>query len=184
MAMGSYMGLFEDGQQSSINAESMYTYKKGIQHEVHDLLSRSDDSNKVAKDAASKIVQSALDEVGGENLKAYENNDKLLASEQLVYQMMNSKRFDDWETISSGNYMLYQANNANSFTQKDKDAIKTVENFASHIKNNNDENTWYLLNEAIQNLGISNSKCKDLSQSDWDRINAEIKKLRDNGGGW
>ena len=53
-----------------------------------------------------------------------------------------------------------------------------AEKIAKNLRNNTDGNTWYLLNEAAENLGMSYMKASEMTQSDWDRINAEIARIR------
>lgn len=180
IAGAAYHGLYDDGQQGMINAYSVYTYKNGLENKVVDTAKKSAETIKKYRDSASKIIQDALDEVGGETLSASKNNPNYLASKGLVNRIFNS--MDTWDT-SKGRWYLTQAGHAADFTKDDKTKITQAENIASKIKNSSDKNTWYLLNDAVDNLGLSDTKASDLTQSDWNRINREISKLRDDGEG-
>lgn len=185
MANGAWMGIFEDGQQSTINALSMYTYKNGLENKVAELGRKSVAANKAAREAAEKCVQTALDEVGGQDLKAYTTNSDYLASKAIVSQMMNSASYNNKKhRYKDSIYLLNMADDVTRFTKTDKQNIKKVENWASKLKNNGDENTWYLLNSAAEQLGMNNIKASEMTQSDWDKLNKKIKQLRDNGEGW
>lgn len=172
-----FMGVFEDGQQSSINAYSMYAYKNNIVDDAVKLGRRAVESENKCQKNAKKIIQDSLDKVGGQNLAAYKTNPDASAASILVQHMLDSDMFDDWES-TSGSWYLDQASFAVNFTEKDKSSIRSAEKIAKNLRNNTDGNTWYLLNEAAENLGMSYMKASEMTQSDWDRINAEIARIR------
>lgn len=65
-----------------------------------------------------------------------------------------------------------------SFTDKDKENMAKAKNYVSKIDRCKDANTWYYVYDAVENLGLDNKRLGDFTQSDWDKINAEIADLR------
>ena len=172
-----FMGIFEDGQQSTINAYSMYAYKNNIVDDTVKLGRRAVETQEKCRNNAKRIIQDSLDQVGGQNLAAYKRNPNASAAGELVQHMLSSDKFGDWKS-TSGLWYLDEASFAVNFTEKDKSSIRSAEKIAKNLRNNTDGNTWYLLNEAAENLGMSYMKASEMTQSDWDRINAEIARIR------
>lgn len=172
-----FMGIFEDGQQSTINAYSMYAYKNNIVDDTVKLGRRAVETQEKCRNNAKRIIQDSLDQVGGQNLAAYKRNPNASAAGELVQHMLSSAKFGDWKS-TSGLWYLDEASSAVNFTEKDKSSIRSAEKIAKNLRNNTDGNTWYLLNEAAENLGMSYMKASEMTQSDWDRINAEIARIR------
>lgn len=172
-----FMGIFEDGQQSTINAYSMYAYKNNIVDDTVKLGRRAVETQEKCRNNAKRIIQDSLDQVGGQNLAAYKRNPNASAAGELVQHMLSSAKFGDWES-TSGLWYLDEASFAVNFTEKDKSSIRSAEKIAKNLRNNTDGHTWYLLNEAAENLGMSYMKASEMTQSDWDRINAEIARIR------
>lgn len=179
----SYMGIFEDGQQSGMNAYSMYAYKHGLEKDVDALVQKEADIYKQRMNVAKDYIQAALDEVGGQNLSAYAHTNYFSAAEEIVDRLKSSdeatlRKIFPHDYTTMGKYLLNDASYAANFTDRDKSAIAYVEKISKNLKNNKDKNTWYLLNEAAENLGLSSVKASELSASDWNRINDEIAKLK------
>lgn len=172
-----FMGIFEDGQQSTINAYSMYAYKNNIVDDTVKLGRRAVETQEKYRNNAKRIIQDSLDQVGGQNLAAYKRNPNASAAGELVQHMLSSAKFGDWKS-TSGLWYLDEASFAVNFTEKDKSSIRSAEKIAKNLRNNTDGHTWYLLNEAAENLGMSYMKASEMTQSDWDRINAEIARIR------
>lgn len=172
-----FMGIFEDGQQSTINAYSMYAYKNNIVDDTVKLGRRAVETQEKCRNNAKRIIQDSLDQVGGQNLAAYKRNPNASAAGELVQHMLSSAKFGDWKS-TSGLWYLDEASSAVNFTEKDKSSIRSAEKIAKNLRNNTDGHTWYLLNEAAENLGMSYMKASEMTQSDWDRINAEIARIR------
>lgn len=170
-----YMGIFEDGQQSSINARSMYALKNGLVDKCAEMEERGTKQYKDLKENVSAKLDEALQQVG---MTEYTNPNGVTrkTSDYLADHMYN-RYDDDWES-THGYYYMHDAAESKRFDNNDKKNIAKAENFASKLKNNHDENTWYLLAEAAENLGMQDLKAKDMTDSDWKRLNAEIAKLR------
>lgn len=177
-----YMGIFEDGQQSSVNAYSMYAYKHRLSDSAFKLYDKAVTSDMNARKAASDVVESALKQVGADTITVSENNPNYTISKRIVGTIIVNN-YDNWKDTAGLTYLDMAANSV-KFGTAEKVNIQKAEKIASKLKNNHDENTWYLLREATDNLGLSNEKASSLSSSDWDRINAEIRSLRAKGGGF
>lgn len=171
-----YMGIFEDGQQSSINAYSMYAYKNHLEPELEKLYSKVDQVNEYRKNA-SDIIQKALNEAGGENLTISPNNHKTGILGNIVANRLADAEYEDWKDTNGRYYLNSSAEYATNFKDADKSAIAKAEKIVSHLNGNKDESTWYLLAEATDNLGMRDKNASELTQHDWDLLNAEIRKL-------
>lgn len=180
LSQAGYMGVLEDGQQSYINAYSMYALKYGLQDKVDDLYNRSYESYKNTRAMATDVINQGLAEVGADELKAYSRNGNYRVGPALVDHIMNSNKYGKWED-TSGSFYLNDASWASKATEQDKQNISKAENYVRKINKANDANTWWYIGEAAENLGMSSTKLSNMSQSDWDRINAEIRKLREKG---
>lgn len=181
MADAAWMGVFEDGGQGKINEYSMFAYKNGLEDKCDSLLTEHLDVSKASRAAAESYIQTSLDSVGAGDLAAYERNPNYSVAKAMVQQMVNAD-YDSWEDTHGG-YLLNSAADSKHFTSVDKRSIAKAEAFASNLKNNRDssrafKNTWALLREATDNLGLSDEKASELSKADWARINAEIDRLK------
>lgn len=116
-----YMGIFEDGQQSNINAYSMYAYKNHLEPELEKLYSKVDQIREY-RDEAADIIQKALDEADGENLTVSPNNPKTGNLGKIVRNHMANADYDDWKD-TNGQYYLGSAEYAQNFSDLSKEAI-------------------------------------------------------------
>lgn len=181
MADAAWMGVYEDGGQGKINEYSMFAYKNGLEDKCDSLLREHLDASKASRAAAESYIQTSLDSVGAGELAAYERNPNYSVAKAMVQQMVNAD-YDSWKDTHGG-YLLNSAADSKLFTSADKSDIAKAEAFASNLKNNRDssrafKNTWALLREATDNLGLSDEKASELSKADWARINAEIDRLK------
>lgn len=173
-----FHGVLDDGQQSPINAYSIYASKNNLETKVNDLQVRSIDSYKWSdEDAAEKIIN-AFTDVGIDDIPVYEKHPTILASKRII-DALNDVYYDDWN-YTNGGWYLEAASHAKSFSDKDKSNIDKSLKYVSKIKDAGDQNTWWYVSEAVENLGLSSTKLKNLTDSDWKRINAEIKDLKEN----
>ena len=180
LGQAGFMGVLEDGQQSDVNAYSMYASEHNYANRVTELGRAAEDSNSKTRAAVENVFTKALGEVGADSLTASPKNDKYALAKALTMHKMNSDKYDDWEK-TSGSWYLNQAERASTFTKQDKDNIEKAKNYVAKLKNASDQNTWWYVNEAAENLGMSSTTLKNMTQSDWDRINAEIRQLRAKG---
>lgn len=176
----SFMGIFEDGQQGTINAYSMYAYKNGLGEKANSLLIKSTDDRHDAETKAMTIIDDALKEVGASKFRANPRTSAFPLSDHIVTLLaISDDNGYDWENTRGTSY-LDMAHHAKAFSENgEKKFIEYSEKVVSKVKNNGDENTWRFFNEAIENLGVKDAEIDSLSQTDWDRINSEIKKLKE-----
>ena len=172
MAQATWMGVWEDGQQGYCNAYSLYAYDNGYGGTVDAMRDYANNVEKNAKKSASQIIQQAFDEVGGQKLTVNSNSNYSL-SEALA------NRIDKHMLSENTDMTLYMLDNSvPNFDSNTKKAINSAEKWVSKVNDNSSENTWYLFNTAVQNLGMSNIKCNDMTDSDWKKINDEILRMK------
>lgn len=157
--------LNDDGNQSDNTAEYLYaTIDKGVKaKELGNLWDNLYYSNEEKKENISSLKKDPfLSNLSDDTLK------------KIVTNKFESK-FD------KGSYWnLYNA----SDTASDPDnTVKKAYNEAKNIskkleKSCGNTNGWDYFWKAVDNLGMNDMNYKDLSQADWDRINAEINKLK------
>lgn len=183
MQWAAYLALFEDGQQGMINAYSLYNYDNGLQDKTSKLYTKIVSADDEIIDSASKIIQNELDKVGGNNLTTRDGGTFKL-SEGLARQMLNSyantKSDDGFYEI--GDYLCVQADEADTFNDEQKQAIKSAKKYVSKVKNNDEASTWWVFREAVENLGLDQNTLSDLSDSDWNKINEEIANIKNTPG--
>lgn len=172
-----FMGVLEDGQQGPINAYSMYTFENHLEDKVAELGRKSNDSYSSAREQVKGIVSNALEEVGANGLTASPRNPNYSVASAITMHMMNDKKWDSWKD-TNGFWYLNDAEGSVSFTDKDKENMAKAKNYVSKINRCKDANTWYYVYDAVENLGLDNKRLGDFTQSDWDKINAEIADLR------
>ena len=94
---------------------------------------------------------------------------------------------------SKSNLINKDANDYNDYSYRLQESGDTNADYSNRIKQNlpeakkilnkvnktcsNKEYGWWYLNKAIDELGYSNIDYKDLTDSDWNKINAKIKEL-------
>ena len=170
-----FHAVLDDGQQSDINPYSMYVAKNNLQKQVVDLGRRAFDSANGSQKEAESIISKGLSEVDADNLTVYPKNPNYKLSNALAFRIRD--RFDRFED-TSGKWYLGMAERASTITKEDKLNIDKAEKYVRKLDKATDQNTWWYVTEAAENLGMSSTTLKNMSQSDWDRINAEIRKLR------
>ena len=184
----SYMGLFEDGQQGSVNAYSLYAHDNGLVDKVSKLYDESTKHEEECDKAAAAVIQNALDKVGGEGLRTNPDNpySKSLFSDTIAGQMRSADH-DGWYNFGNGRknsaYLLGIASEASAFDKSTQKNIDKAKSWVSKIDNNTDPNTWDALNDALDYYpDLARKNPDDLTQSDWDKINKKIY-LINNGSG-
>ncbi len=174
-----FHAVLDDGQQSPINAYSMYTSEHGLMDKVVSLGRESFESSSKARTEAADLVIKAFKDVKLDDLTASPNNPNYTAGQAIALRMQNStKRENDWKR-TNGRYYLNDAVNAVDFSDAQKKNMKKSMEYVNKITNSHDESTWEYVAEAAEKLDMSSTKLKNLSQNDWNRLNKEIAKLRD-----
>lgn len=173
-----FHGVWDDGQQGAINAYSMYASEKHLEDSVEKLVRRNSETFDKARTKARELIETGLSEVGADGLTAYPKNSSYKLSSALTDHMMNAaERRDNWESRSGGWY-ANDADSASRFTPEIKKNIAKAKNYVLKFNNASDQNTWWYVSKAAENLGMTSTELKNMTQSDWDRINREIAQLR------
>ena len=172
-----FHGVNDDGQQSPINAYSMYTSEHGLTSKVVSLGRRSHDSSTAAREKAASLVIEAFKEVKLDDLTASPANPDYKVSKAIANHMQKSKD-KNWK-LTNGSWYLNNASHSVNFTDAQKKNMSKSMGYVNKIKNSNDDQTWWYVSEAAENLGMSSTKLKNMTQNDWNRLNREISNLRD-----
>lgn len=157
---------YEDGNQGSNTAEYLYsTIDKGVKAE--ELVNLYNDLHR-----HSNIKEEA---------KATLKENPMLANvdERYLNRMIN-KKLDDKYSDNTGYWNLYAATEGSGEpTDKQRKDYKEAKKIATKLNSScGNSNGWDYLNQAIENLDLSDKELKNMTQADWDRINAEINKLK------
>lgn len=173
-----FHGVWGDGQQGDVNAYSMYASEKHLEDGVDKLVRRDSEISNKARTRTRELIETGLSEVGAEQLTASSKNSNYKLSSALAEHMMNAaERRDNWESRSGGWY-ANDADSASRFTPEIKKNIAKAKNYVLKFNNASDQNTWWYVSQAAENLGMTSTQLKNMTQSDWDRINQEISQLR------
>jgi len=172
LSWASFMGIFEDGQQSDKTAHSMYADEHGLAKRCSEIDQKHSDLYKETINKVRDSMDEALGEVGQKSI----NKDKPEAA-SISYMCANQK------LNATDSPYLYEASNgadAVHFTDKDRENFKEAKRIASKIDGGGkNENNWWYLREAVENLGMETKIASEMSDSDWKKINAEIAKIRE-----
>ena len=179
--MGSvgFHGVLDDGQQGMINAYSMYASEHNLADKIERLGKEEAERSANAVKEAKECLKKAFSDVGMDDLPAYSGSSASAAG--ILISHLRNARYDDWDK-SNGSYYLDQARYAINMKEKDKQNISKASKYVSKINKNHDTNTWWYVSEAAENLGMDSIKLKNMTQSDWDKLNAEIADLRARNG--
>lgn len=179
--MGSvgFHGVLDDGQQGKINAYSMYTLEHNLGKKVERMNKESADRSINSTKEAKEYLKTAFKNVGLDELPAYDGSTASAAG--ILISRIRSARYNDWDH-TNGIFYLNDAAGANRMTTKDKQNIAKASKYVSKLNRNNDENTWWYVSMAAENLGMDSVKLKNMTQSDWNKINKEIAELRAQNG--
>ena len=168
LGRGAWLYLFEDLNQGYANAESLYArYEKNIdKKEIDDLYTKLYENKDLHK----------------ENIQYLKDNNKALSQVNDAQLLMLVRKNEDNSHKNNNAYWdLYNA--ADDSVQngnKERDAYKEAKKVAQKLNKScgNDDNGWNWLNKAIENLGMDDVDYKDMTQADWDKLNAEINRLK------
>ena len=179
--MGSvgFHGVLDDGQQGMINAYSMYASEHNLTDKIERLGKEEAERSANAVKEAKECLKKAFSDVGMDDLPAYPGSSASAAG--ILISHLRNARYDDWDK-SNGSYYLDQAAYAINMKEKDKQNISKASKYVSKINKNHDTNTWWYVSEAAENLGMDSIKLKNMTQSDWDKLNTEIADLRVRNG--
>ena len=169
LGRGAWLYLFEDLNQGYANAESLYTrYEKNIdKKEINDLYTKLYENKDLHK----------------ENIQYLKDNNKALSQVNDAQLLMlvrkneknnpNNKTNAYWDLYNAADDSVQNGN-------KERDAYKEAKKVAQKLNKScgNDDNGWNWLNKAIENLGMDDIDYKNMTQADWDKLNAEVNRLK------
>lgn len=175
-----WMGVWEDGQQGYITACPAYAINKGPEYfnKAIDIAKRYYDKEETLRNDCRSLINGELEKIGDiqvENGTLIKNPTSL--GSRIVEQMLNanepkfSSSIDEMGIITRWK----DPKGYDSMKKSVSDANEIISNFK--IKDNANYGGWFFVNEAIDNLGMGSTKYSELTQSDWDKINAEIARL-------
>ena len=174
--------VHDDGgdEDWTINKLSVYAYDKGISDKVNTLFDTYDDNQIKRKQAAQNYINEALKEVGAEKIRNlwYDEDSDKAYYENVGKKIVNNKVYYDTTRVTE-NILdeLNEAAGTKGFYDKDKKNIATAKSWVNKVPS--DEGTWWVFNEAIENLGMNSNKLNNMTQSDWDKVNKEIARLKE-----
>ena len=159
---------YEDGDQGYANGPALYArYEKNIKPEEIDRLYTNLHANE-------KLMN--------DNIMYLKNNNQVLSKVNDEYlKRLVERNEDQWNDRrkTSAYWELYDAaDDSSGYTDLTKKNYQEAKQIAKKLEKSTPNGGWYYLNRAIENLGMGDMNYKDLSQADWDRINAEINKLK------
>ena len=167
-----FMACLEDGQQQPLNATSYFLQESGKYDKAFELVKKSDELYKSSRENLKETLSDAFGEVGADEI---DDNHKL--SNSLSWTMLEKSTHRD-HSKSDGYYDIMFSVQRDKPTESELKSVDEAKKIISHFDGSHDSNTWWYVNEAAENLGLSSTKAGDMTQADWDRINAEIRKLR------
>lgn len=170
LAQNAWFYVYEDGNQGNNTSEYLYsTIEKGISD---DELNKLYDQIHVRKDAKEEAKMNLKKDPMLSNLSNL--NDRYV--NMIVREKMDDDRYAD----NDGYWRLYAANEGGSRldekTKKDYAEAKKIVKKLDKSCGNTDG--WDYLNQAIENLGLTNTEIKNMTQADWDAVNAEVNRLK------
>lgn len=163
----SWFYAYEDGNQGDNTAEYLYaTIDKGVSvKEIGELHNNLHNHNNVKEEALTIIKENPI----LSNL-----DEKYL--ERIISKKLDNKYYDN-----SKYWNLYAASEGlgNEPNDKQKKNYAEAKKIVSKLdKSCGNSNGWDYLNKAIENLDLSATELKNMTQSDWDRVNAEVNRLK------
>ena len=161
-----YWFLADDGNQGSRNSHAYYLNEKGYNaKQINDKLADAEKAMNEGYEVGKKLSQ-------------YYNPVILFMPEDLQKKVYNRIHFRYEQQDDYSFNKLLNAAEGNNFN---KDNMKAADNISKKLApscGNQKEYGWYYFNNAVRNLGLTDTNYKDLTSSDWDKINAEINKIK------
>lgn len=161
-----YWFLTDDGNQGERNSEAYYLNEKGYDRkQIGDMY----------REAANNLNEGY--EVGM-RLSQYMNPTVPYLSDRgkkELYQQVNYR----WE--GKDNYTfnkILEASEGGDFNKNNINAAKNIAKKMAPSCSGKDNTGWFYFNQAVRNLGMTDTDYTDLSSADWNKINAEINKLK------
>lgn len=175
LANSVYGYVYDDFDQGAGNSGYIYMLEKGYSDDdIRNMCKTNYENTEKFKSDIDTIIQK--DPLLGKLDKA--NRIRLRNPISSGELHMNNRKIRDYDDNSyrlqetgegiSGNY----SNNVHKNLPEAKKLYKKVEKACS-----GKEYGWWYFNKAVQDLGLTNVSYKDLTNADWDKINAKISEL-------
>ena len=161
--------LMDDLDQGYANSSDLYArYEKNIDDKEIERLYQSLHNNK---------------DMYNENVKYLKDNNKVLSKVNDMLLLELCKENEDEHNTTRKNrayWRLYDAADGSTHNgDLEKDAYNSAKKITEKLhKSCSGNDGWDFLNQAIENLDMNSKELRDMTQADWDKINAEINKLK------
>ena len=176
--------VYDDFDQGYGNSAAIYLYDKGYSA---DQISKISERNLNNRDNVKNDISISIekDPLLSKLNKANKIRIRNWMEDDASYFLINDedKRNKEGDHYSYDTYSMWVGNaddgiRSNKTEKSDKylPEAKKIFNKVSKTCNSVNDGWWYL-NQAIDELGYSNINYKDLTDSDWNKINAKIKEL-------
>ena len=157
--------LGDDGDQGSRNSKSYYLQDKGnTMDDIISLYDRFNEAQKIAQHESHAVLEK-------EPIYNYLNDKIQRSIDHNLYWMHNKK--DD--------YVSSKMEDAREGMTRDKKIVDEVNKISKKLApscGSKDSNGWWYVTKAIENLNMGSLDYKELTDADWDKINAEVNKLK------
>lgn len=183
-----HMGIYDDGQQSPLNAYTMYAYENGFGDKLRQLSEEHDNLEMNINKSASEMITNEMNKLGdlsydqirkyksfNYDTGQYEDKEYVMTTtaadigRSVVSRIIDSK----FKTPSAVYQGMSMVDISDPGSKKAMEQAKTI---MSNLGNNKN-NRWWYLDEAIDNLNLYGKMPEDLTSSDWKKINEEIDRL-------
>ena len=162
--------LYDDLNQGSLTGESIWAYDNGIE-DSSERWSKIYNKENSTKD---ELVNSLTSD-GSYNSKVLNGLDDG-TKKDIVDHVYNYK------SVPNSYWTLYNAGDTskNEYDSVKDTTLKEAREISKKLSSScgNDASGWALLNKAVNNLNLGSKDYTELTQADWDRINAEINSLK------
>lgn len=175
LANSVYGYVYDDFDQGAGNSGYIYMLEKGYSDDdIRNMCKTNYENTEKFKSDIDTIIQKdpllgKLDKANRIRLRNPISSGELRMNNRKIREYDdNSYRLQETGEGISGNY----SNNVHKNLPEAKKLYKKVEKACS-----GKEYGWWYFNKAVQDLGLTNVSYKDLTNADWDKINAKISEL-------
>ena len=171
------MHIFEDGGQGDLSSNSVYLYEKGYSDKTVDSYKTNiEPLHKLNSDYKEQIENYVKEEFGNIGLnrigtRGYADAQHYIST--TIAHKVSDYGFDDKATVQ----LTTGLDGLSRWDTTDKNNYEIAKNVISKISDSNNTNTWYNLSKAVSNLGYENIPYDEITQSMWNKINAECRSL-------
>lgn len=158
---------YDDGDQGYMNSYAVYATEKNIVDQCRNF------SKKYA-DVDRKVEESVTDLVGSFG------KENLLINTQPLYKKRVDSMIRDmslYVNLDNNEYLVDYANESKDISETDKQNITIAKSIISKAAYKDNNNYWWNLPKAIDNLNLTYKSYDELSDSDWKKINEECYAL-------